>query len=158
MSDCCSNTHAKISLNCPLCGSVCKSVEMRTVYHQLRFPENQGVAADTYFFCPTKHCSIGYFSIAGNTVPKQLLSTYQEIQDDKLCYCFDIDAGDYLASLRSHPTGSSIKNFVIQRTKSGDCACEIRNPSGQCCLGKFKDLEKRQGTIFAISDRSANPD
>jgi hypothetical protein len=142
MSDCCCpNAPAKTTQDCPECGSACKSVGMPTLYHQVRFPENQRIASDTYYFCPSKQCSTAYFSIAGNSIPKQHLRTCQEIQNDKLCYCFDIDADLYLSAI-SADHAESIKDFVIQRTKSGECACEFRNPSGQCCLAKFKHFDK----------------
>jgi hypothetical protein len=114
---------------------------MPTLYHQVRFPENQQIIAGTYYFCASKKCSTGYFSIAGNSVPKQHLRAHQDIQEDKLCYCFDIDAADYLSALNANHA-ETIKNFVMHRTKSGECACELRNPSGQCCFERFKHLEK----------------
>lgn len=142
MSDCCNpQTPSKTTQTCPECGSVCKSVGMPTLYHQVRFPENQGLVADTYHFCAAKQCSIAYFSIDGQRIAKQHLRTCTEIQNDKLCYCFDIDAGQYLSAMRANQF-APIKDFVIQRTKVGECACEIRNPSGQCCLAHFKALEK----------------
>jgi hypothetical protein len=142
MSDCCCpNAPAKTAQDCPECGSACKSVGMPTLYHQVRFPENQRIASDTYYFCPSKQCTTAYFSIAGNSIPKQHLRTYQEIQNDKLCYCFDIDTDQYLSAISANHA-ESIKDFVIQRTKSGECACEFRNPSGQCCLAKFKHFDK----------------
>jgi hypothetical protein len=113
---------------------------MATLYHQVRFPENQSLIADSYYFCPTKTCSIGYFSSASNIIPKQYLRSYQAIQNDVLCYCFDIVAEQYLSALKDH-LAEPIKAFVIQRTKAGECGCEIRNPSGQCCLVNFKRLE-----------------
>jgi hypothetical protein len=142
MSDCCASNPSKATTQtCPQCGTTCKSVEMRTLYHQVRFPENQAIVSDTYCFCPNKDCTTAYFSIAGNNIPKQQLTTHQDIQKDKLCYCFDIDTADYLAALDTNQA-EPVKNFVMQRTKSGECACELRNPSGQCCLAKFKLLEK----------------
>ena len=141
MPDCCSGTPSKsITQACPQCSAACKSVKMRTLYHQVRFPENQDIPSDTYYFCPSKNCSIAYFSLAGNSVPKLHLTTYQEIQKDKLCYCFDIDSAPYLLALRADKA-DPIKDFVIKRTKSGECACVLRNPSGQCCLAKFKHYE-----------------
>ena len=141
MSHCCSGSHSKpVTQACPQCDTACKSVEMPTLYHQVRFPENQDMISDTYYFCPTKDCSIGYFSIVGHRVPKPQLRTHQDIQKDTLFFCFDINAADYLTALSTNHA-ETIKNFVIQRTKLGECACEIRNPSGQCCLGKFKYLE-----------------
>lgn len=141
MSDCCGpNILAKTKQICPECGSTCKSVGMPTLYHQVRFPENQSLITDSYYFCSAKICSVGYFSSAGNAISKQHLRIYQAIQNDALCYCFDIDAIQYLSALKAH-RAEPIKDFVMQPTKAGECACEIRNPSGQCCLANFKGLE-----------------
>ena len=146
MSDCCcKNTSTKTKQICPECGSTCKSVDMSTLFHQVRFPENQSIITDSYYFCPVKKCSVGYFSSVGNTIPKQQLRSYQAIQNDALCYCFDIDAEQYLSALKNQ-RAEPIKAFVMQRTQAGDCACEIRNPSGQCCLANFKRLENEHNT------------
>jgi Zinc binding domain len=140
MSDCCASNNPKsATLVCPRCATVCKPVGMRTLYHQVRFPENQQLVSRSYYFCPSKGCPTAYFSTLGNNIPKQQLTTYQDIQNDKLCYCFDIDTTDYLTAFNNN--AETIKNFVIERTKSDECACEIRNPSGQCCLSKFKALQ-----------------
>ena len=139
---CCSKRSAKAEQICPGCGSACMGVAMLTLYHQVRFPENQRLAYDSYYFCPSKQCPIAYFSVAGKIVPKHQLRTFQEIQNEKLCYCFDIYTNQYLFAITANH-GESAKNFVIQRTKSGECACEIRNPSGQCCLVNFKRLENK---------------
>jgi Zinc binding domain len=142
MSDCCASNPSKATTQaCPQCGMSCKNVEIRTLYHQVRFPENLGIILGTYYFCPSRDCPIAYFSIAGNIIPKEHLTTHQDIQNDKLCYCFDIDAADYLTALSTNQA-EPIKHFVMLRTKSGECACETRNPSGQCCLARFKQLEK----------------
>ncbi|MDD5410372.1 MAG: hypothetical protein PHF31_03010 [Methylobacter sp.] len=151
MSSCCSSSSSKTtSQHCAQCGTACKSVKIRTVYHQVRFPENQGITSDNYFFCPSKECSTGYFSKAGIIIPSQQLRSHQEIQEDKLCYCFDIYAADYLNALRAN-TAELIKDFVIERTISGDCACEIRNPAGQCCLAKFKHLDKEYSSKSSVN-------
>jgi hypothetical protein len=141
MSDCCSSSNTKQI--CPECGATCKSVGIPTLYHQVRFPENQSIDIDSYYFCPEKTCPIAYFTNAGNTIPKQYLRSYQAIQNGALCYCFDIDAEQYLSALKDC-RAEPIKAFVMQRTKAGECACEIRNPTGQCCLANFNNLETRQ--------------
>lgn len=141
MSDCCAKTSLKALQACPQCHTDCKNVSVRTLYHQVRFPENQQLVADSYYFCSSRDCSTAYFSSTGFSIPKAHLVTQQALQDDTLCYCFDISSAAYLAALQSH-SADSIKNFVIQRTKLAECACEIRNPSGLCCLAKFKQLEK----------------
>ncbi|QFY43935.1 hypothetical protein F6R98_15925 [Candidatus Methylospira mobilis] len=124
-----------------MCGISCKDVENKTLCHQVRFPENYELSSEKYYFCPSKECTVGYFSSTGHIIPKQRLRTYQEINDDKLCYCFDINADQYLSALHAN-NSDAVKSFVIQKTKSGDCACDIKNPSGQCCLAKFKILER----------------
>ncbi|NOU21833.1 MAG: hypothetical protein HOO93_08580 [Methyloglobulus sp.] len=87
MSNCCSGSHSKPATQaCPQCGSACKSVEMRTLYHQVKFRENQGIISDTYYFCPNKDCSTAYFSNTGHSFPKKLLRTHQDILKDTLCY------------------------------------------------------------------------
>ncbi|MDO8845481.1 hypothetical protein [Methylicorpusculum sp.] len=148
MADCCCpNTSTQTKQICPECGSTFKSVGMPTLYHQVRFPENQALIIDNYYFCPAKTCSIAYFSSADNIIPKEHLRSYQAIQNDALCYCFDIGAEQYLSALKDHRAGP-IKAFVMQRTQTGECACEIRNPSGQCCLAKFKRLENEHSTVI----------
>ncbi|MDI1231870.1 MAG: hypothetical protein PSU93_12040 [Methylobacter sp.] len=142
MSNCCSNNSSQsTSQNCSQCGQFCKRVEMRTIYHQVRFPDNQAIAPGIYYFCAAKECTTGYFSITGSIIPKQNLTVHKDIMDDRLCYCFDIDAAQYRSALIDN-TADGIKSFIIQKTKSGDCACDIRNPCGQCCLAKFNQLEK----------------
>ena len=147
MTDCCAhNTLKTASQACPRCETTSKRVEMRTLYHHVRFPDNQAIISDNYYFCPSKDCATAYFSTSGNNIAKQQLTTYQDIQDGKLCYCFDIDVTEYLLTITTNHS-KAVKNFVIERTKLGECACEFRNPSGQCCLGKFKqlDLEFKNG-------------
>lgn len=144
MSDCCSTKTKQI---CPECGATCKSVDMPTLYHQVRFPENQSIVIDSYYFCAAKICPVGYFSTAGYTVPKLHLRCYQAIQNDALCYCFDINTEQYVSALIVQ-RAEAIKAFVMQRTQNGECACDIRNPSGQCCLVNFKRLENEYNTDF----------
>ena len=142
MSECCNPVTSITSKQqfCPECHFICKPVSMTTLYHQVRFPENQTLLTNSYYFCSTKTCPIAYFSNRGNPIPKSHLSSYHAIQNEALCYCFDITAIKYVSALKAQ-CAEPIKNFVIQRTKTGECACEIRNPSGQCCLAHFKRLE-----------------
>lgn len=142
MSDCCANNLPKTAVqDCPLCGISCRSVGIKTLYHQVKFPENQKIHSDAYYYCPAKTCTAGYFSTAGSLIPKRLLRSALDIQEGTLCYCFNISEAQYRLALQAD-TAASIKNFVIEQTASGTCACEITNPSGRCCLAAFKRLEK----------------
>ncbi len=56
-----------------------------------------------------------------------------------LCYCFDIPEEDYREAMRNE-TGEEIRAFVVRQTAGKRCACDIRNPSGRCCLADFQRL------------------
>lgn len=114
---------------------------MKTLFHIVRFPENQSIKEGDYYFCGSEKCETGYFTTSGKMIPKAHLKANREIQLGWLCYCYDISKAEYHEALKAN-TAEPIKNFVIEQTKSGSCACETRNPSGQCCLAKFKQLEK----------------
>lgn len=110
--------------------------------HQLLFPYNMQLKQGQYYYCHTQECNTAYFSLNG-TFNKRHLKNYHKIQQNWLCYCFDISAQDYQNAL-INGNSQAIKNFVNKQTKAALCACEIQNPSGQCCLAKFKRLEREQ--------------
>lgn len=147
MSDCYAKKSSTISsYDCPKCHHSCNSVSLKTLYHHVKFPENQTVLAGDYYFCADKACTVAYFSATGSMFPKPLLISAQAIEGDKLCYCFDISEAKYRAALKNG-SAELTKNFVIEQTKAGLCACEVRSPSGQCCLAKFKQIEKGTNRI-----------
>jgi hypothetical protein len=141
MSSCCSGGASSSVQACPQCGTSSKSISMKTIFHQVKFPEILSVETGSYFHCAGESCSVGYFSQEGLVISKDQLRAFDEL-NNKLCYCFDVNVEQYIQALKDN-TASEIKKFVIQKTKSGDCACEIRNHSGQCCLASFKQLEKK---------------
>ncbi len=59
-----------------------------------------------------------------------------------LCYCFGFTEG--FARREIARTGeSSVSKQVSQFIKEKLCVCEIRNPSGACCLGEVNKAIKR---------------
>jgi hypothetical protein len=112
---------------------------MKTLFHQVKFPDVLGIKAGHYYYCNNNDCSVGYFSQEEVIFVKKQLRAFAELKNQKLCYCFGIDVEEYVNSPKDRAL--AIKKFVIQKTKAGDCACAIRNPSGQCCLANFKQLD-----------------
>jgi len=90
--------------------------------------------AARYFFCEDPACDVVYFGDDGSTLSKSRLRTRVGVKegagDSLLCYCFGVSYADY----RSNP---AVKDYVIAQTKAGLCSCDIRNPSGRCCLKDF---------------------
>ena len=142
MASCCSiEKHTSVKDPCPACGATSRSVPVSTLYHQILYPDNLFIPVAEYYFCTNPDCAVGYFSDTGPQFKKFQLREADHIRSGWLCYCFDISKTDYQTALKNH-NATVIKDFVIEQTKTGSCACASRNPSGQCCLADFKRLEK----------------
>ena len=79
-----------------------------------------------------------YFGLDGSVINKSELrikvGVKEKTNDAQICYCFGVSKALAIQN-------SDIKAYVIQQTKEKNCACDIRNPSGRCCL---KDFPKAQ--------------
>ena len=136
---CCHTNPKKTRRRCPECAQTCVPVSMQTMLHQVQSPENQHIASGDYAYCANPDCHVGYCS-ASVHIPKTKLRAFQPNQQAMLCHCFDISESAYRTAL-AHGTAAAMKDFVIQQTKQGLCACASRNPLGRCCLASFQKLE-----------------
>ena len=132
--------------SCPECGQVGKSIHWQTVKSMLSISLRQ-VSNAKYFFCRTQHCPVVYFSADGEqtfNVEHVRERVYQKEPEDPevfLCYCFLYTAGDLRAA---SPEGrTAIVNEINTGVNAGQCACDLRNPQGTCCLGNVRELIKK---------------
>jgi hypothetical protein len=147
MSNCCGGEACAVNGSrtkpgaCPECGRKGVPVEKLTMEHLLLYPLVPEIGGEPYSFCGTPECNIVYFgnSSAGKRFMKTDLNVRVGIKETSdpipLCYCF----GHTAASIREEieQTGTSTVVESIRRDiQSGRCECEIRNPSGKCCLGE----------------------
>jgi len=143
MSDCCTNkipssdaSTAPKKFPCPINGQSYSSVALKTIYQHLKKPWQVNLSAQDYYFCEDPNCEVIYYGLDGSIIRQNELRTQVGIKEQSnqavLCYCFDVSRQDY----KQDP---SIKEFVVQKTKSKNCACDIRNPSVKCCLKNFKE-------------------
>jgi len=100
-----------------------------------------------YLFCRTQICPVVYFSTGAEhtfTVEQVRERVYQkepEVGEVFICYCFRHTVGDLrAASLEDRP---AIVDNITTRINAGECACDLRNPQGSCCLGNVRALLKR---------------
>jgi hypothetical protein len=150
IDNCCAPLHASIgrtvavtpSNRCPACGQKGKKVE-RLMLKVMLEVSLLAIRDVSYLFCRTAACPVVYFSADGSqsfTKAQIRVSVYQEEPHDEsvlVCYCFYHS----LATLRAEwlRTGaSSAKAEIAQGIKAGQCACEVRNPQGSCCLGNVQ--------------------
>jgi hypothetical protein len=132
--------------SCSECGSRGKPVPGQTV-KALLAASLRLVRDVRYLFCRTRNCSVVYFSDDGaqtftlNDVRERV---YQKEPDDDgvlVCYCFQHKVGDLRVA--SFHARNAIVNDINAGISANQCACDLRNPQGTCCLGNVLELTKR---------------
>jgi hypothetical protein len=142
MSDCCSVKDCPVSppvAACPMNGTRSKQVDRLTVASLVRqlpleMPRTQ------YYFCETRDCDIVYFAFdsrapifrRGDLLIR--VGAKEESDPIPVCYCFGFtrkDIEDEIAET-GRPT---VADRISAEVTAGRCACEVKNPSGKCCLG-----------------------
>jgi hypothetical protein len=142
MSDCCSSNNSSsvpAVAVCPVNGARSKQVEMLAVKSLVRqLP--LGMPHTQYYFCEAQDCDVVYFALdsqapvfrrADLLVRVGVKGTADPIP---VCYCFGFTRRDIHDEIAE--TGhSTIAERISAEVKAGNCACEVKNPSGKCCLG-----------------------
>ena len=131
---------------CPVCGVRGKPVQGQTVKALLSVSLRE-VQQIEYLFCKTQACPVVYFSHDGAqtfTVEHIRECVYQKEPDNDevfVCYCFRYTLGDF----RTVVPGShqAIVDDINRGINAGQCACDLRNPQGSCCLGNVRRLIQR---------------
>ncbi|MDX8378339.1 MAG: hypothetical protein R8L53_09995 [Mariprofundales bacterium] len=126
---------------CPSCKQACLPVTKRTVLHHLQRPYHQTAWGDDFYHCVNVKCSLRYFS-ASMMIADDQIRQQPSPSTAMLCYCFDVSQDVYHDALVADDS-AVIKNFILQQTHEGLCACDVRNPSGRCCLAAFKQMENQ---------------
>jgi hypothetical protein len=143
MSDCCSvNVKAGTApevMACPVNGARSKQVDMLTVKSLVRrIP--LGMSNDQYYFCEARDCDVVYFPFdpQAPTFRRQDLVVRvgaKETADPiPICYCFGFTRKDIEDEIAASGR-STVAERISAEVKQGNCACEVKNPSGKCCLG-----------------------
>ena len=131
---------------CPKCGLTGKSVQRQTIKALLSLSLRQ-VQNLKYFFCRTQTCPVVYFSAESeqtftiSEVRERIYQKEPEADDVLVCYCF----GHTISELRT--ASSKERMAIVDDINIGinaeQCACDLRNPQGSCCLGNVRGLIKR---------------
>ena len=142
MSNCCSigekSAAAKV-MACPANGARSKQVDMLTVRSLVRqLPLS--MPATQYYLCESRDCNVVYFALDPQAPifrRADLLvrvGAKEESDPIPVCYCFGFTRKDIEDEVAQ--TGrSTIADRITAEVKAGNCACEVKNPSGKCCLG-----------------------
>jgi hypothetical protein len=131
--------------NCPNCGEKGKLVQGQTVKALFNSSLRQ-LEETNYYFCCTQSCAAVYFSSNGKSVvtTSQLRErVYQKepnADDVLVCYCFKYTVADIRNATQE--TRVSIVEDINAGIQANQCACDLRNPQGSCCLGNIRRLIK----------------
>ena len=134
---------------CPSCGQRGRPVAVATVQAQVAISLRE-LAAGGYHFCTTRRCPIVYFTAEGEALRHEQLRerVFQKEPAGTVlvCYCFRYSVS---ALQHSEPTRrAAILADIVAGTQQDQCACELRNPQGRCCLGNVRQLLATSGSRY----------
>ncbi len=140
---------ARAANACPECGKAGKAVQGQTVKALLSVSLRETRNVE-YLFCRTRTCRVVYFSADGEQtftaeqVRERVYQKEPDAEDVFVCYCFRHTVGHVRAA--SPETRTAIMDDINTGIKASQCACDLRNPQGSCCLGNLRGLIKRLET------------
>ena len=164
MSECCSINEPPVAppsvMACPRCGSRSKQVETLTVKSLVRHLPF-GMAPAQYYFCEAPGCDVVYFPSNPDAPSFRRPDLWvrvgvKEMQDPiPVCYCFGISRHNIWEEIEQ--TGkSTLAERIKAEVKAGNCACEVKNPSGKCCLGDVIRASKGAAPALRKSQASVS--
>lgn len=131
---------------CPHCHKKGKGVNGQTIKSLLAVSLREIDEEAGYFFCGTQSCPIVYFAGDGQKIFNRehiRVPVYQKEPDNPailICYCFQYSVED-IKHARAEE-GQAIIEDINQGIRAGQCACDLRNPQGSCCLGNISKMLK----------------
>ena len=161
MSDCCSvrdTLAAPAVAACPANGARSKQVDMLTVKSLVRqLP--LGMPNSQYYFCEAQECDVVYFTLDSQAPIFRrgdlLVRVGAKTNTDPIlvCYCFGFSRKDIEGEIAE--TGrATVAERISAEVKAGNCACEVKNPSGKCCLGDIMLTTKEAKRPRKLPDES----
>ena len=144
MSECCEVKQPTdpAVMTCPVSGRRAKQVNLLTVRSLVRqLP--LAMPPTAYYFCDDPACEIVYFPSHPQAPLFRRADLWVRVgvkeKSDPIpvCYCFGFARHDIWEEIRQTGT-STIADRITAEVKAGTCACEVKNPSGKCCLGTVR--------------------
>ena len=157
MDECCKVSTPRVSSQtpCPDCAEVGRVVADETIRAILKRGAATPLLALQRRFCKTRTCKVLYYGADGRFVEKDAAVVRIGVKETEdpipLCYCFNFSRADVRREV-TQTGSSSIPARIAAEVKAGRCACEVKNPSGTCCLGEVnKAVRDAKETISARS-------
>jgi hypothetical protein len=139
-SDCCSvsETSRKDRVLCPRCGEKGKTVSLATVGAMAKSEVPAAkLSAQEYQLCRNRDCLVVYYAKEIQIEKRELrvpVNFKDRNYEGLVCYCFNHTVASIRTEVQSSRR-STVQAMITKEIKAGRCACEVKNPSGSCCLG-----------------------
>lgn len=133
--------------HCPITGTQGRKVDGATVKSMLAI-SLRNVRDVTYYFCRETECDVVYFSEDGEQVFRKHEVRERVYQKEShnpnvpICYCFRYTPADIQRDI-AQTRETNVINDIKSGIQAGQCACDPRNPQGDCCLGNVISLVKK---------------
>lgn len=133
--------------NCFSCGKRGKKVDLKTLKSLLKGTLRRISPSEFYYFCETENCDVVYYNSKGDVFKTQdirvpVFQKDPENPDVPVCYCFNYTLSEILSAVKEER-----EKEIIEDIKRGielkQCACDLRNPQGSCCLGNIYKIIKK---------------
>lgn len=134
------------AMTCPDCGHRAKKVALLAVKSLVRYLPFE-MSPSQYYFCEAPGCDVVYFPFepsAHSFRQAALLvrvGAKEESEAGLVCYCFGVTRKAIREEIER--TGkSTVGERIKAEVQACNCACEVKNPAGKCCLGNVGSAVK----------------
>jgi hypothetical protein len=106
-----------------------------------------GMPHTEYYFCEAADCDVVYFAFdaQGPMFRRADLLVCVGSKETEghipVCYCFGFTR-EHIQKEITETGESTVPNRISAEVRAGNCACEVKNPSGKCCLGDVTRIVK----------------
>jgi hypothetical protein len=99
-----------------------------------------------YRLCSTANCEIVYFTETGTSFLTRDVRAHlwqkESFGHRTMCYCFGENEADIASEIERTSTSRAVER-ISAHIRAGRCACDVRNPTGACCLGDLSAAVER---------------
>lgn len=137
---------------CPVSGTLSRKVRHRTLEHLLNPPQRGAIREAQYYFCTEPMCDVVYFSneeTPAFSIADLAVRVFAKDCGDEVpvCYCFDWTRARIMREIKKNGYSTAALE-IVQEIKAGHCACDVKNPKGECCLGEVHKFVREQMAIL----------
>ncbi len=143
---------------CKECGGKGKPVSEITLKSLVKEPVLEAIESlSGFYYCETPTCGVVCFNNEQQVyLHKEDVKVRVGIKETEspipVCYCFGWTQERIFEQIKQQGNSTAVKE-ISARVKAGECECEIKNPSGRCCLGDVNKVVKRGLELYGKNKR-----